>query len=262
MADTKVADELLDQLSAACHATPLDVDKCMGLLLQLKLQLITFQLVPPFTEPEVTVRKKLLIARETLELGAQLAIDCKDAASFERHFAQLRPYYSDYKHILPVSARQLPLTGASLLCLLSQNRIAEFHAEIELLPTDSRDDASIAFPIEVEQSLMEGSYHKIFNKDVPRKQFTYFMETLVDMVRERVAECSEQAYSTVPASDARDLLLLDSDDKLQAVINERGWDVAGGVVSFPKEADVSLVIPNNRVIEQTLFYATELERIV
>lgn len=262
MSDTKVADGLLDAFGVACQAMPLNVQECQSLLLQLKLQMITFNLVPPFNEPMDLVCKKILIARETLELGALLAIDCRDTPSFERQFSQVKSYYSDFAHLLPVSARQWPLTGANLLCLLSQNRIAEFHAEIELIPTENRENPCIAFPIELEQSLMEGSYHKIFNKDVPRKHFGYFMSTLTSMVRERISECSEKAYSKVPLSDASNLLLLDSEAKLQDIVTQRGWSVEGNELLFPQEPDVSLDVPSARVIEHTLFYATELERIV
>lgn len=260
-------DGTLDAFRAACKANPKDIGKCQDLLLQLKLQMITFNLLPPFTEHIDTVRKKLLQARETLELGTVLAIDMKDTKSFERHFSQVKPYYHDFKHLLPVSARQWELMGANLLCLLSQNRIAEFHAELELIPTDNRENACIAFPIELEQSLMEGSYHKIFSRDVPRPKFQYFMGTLTTMVRERIAECSEKAYESVPLSEAPGLLLLDSETKqnestLQDTITQRKWTVKDNTVYFPQDPDVSLDIPSSSLIQQTLFYATELERIV
>ena len=37
---------------------------------------------------------------------------------------------------LPQSAFQWQLLGLNLLCLLSQNRVAEFHTELERLPAN------------------------------------------------------------------------------------------------------------------------------
>eukprot|EP00695_Tsukubamonas_globosa_P000249 TRINITY_DN1185_c0_g1_i1.p1 TRINITY_DN1185_c0_g1~~TRINITY_DN1185_c0_g1_i1.p1 ORF type:complete len:62 (-),score=7.53 TRINITY_DN1185_c0_g1_i1:1-186(-) len=45
---------------------------------------------------------------------------------------QLKAYYNDYKNIIPPSQRRYLLLGLNLLRLLAQNRIAEFHTELEL----------------------------------------------------------------------------------------------------------------------------------
>ncbi len=124
---TRAAHLLLDKFKLACQSQPVDVataQVCLfkgfvdylllmqDLLLQLKLQIASFNLNPPFTEKIEITRSKLLLARETLELGAGLAIECKDMASFDRSIQQLRPFYSDFKSLLPESAYQLPLTGS------------------------------------------------------------------------------------------------------------------------------------------------------
>ena len=62
---------------------------------------------------------------------------------------------------LPPSQQQWMLVGLNLLRLLSQNRIAEFHTEIELLPTAALEHPLIKHPILVEQWLMEGAYNKV-----------------------------------------------------------------------------------------------------
>jgi 26S proteasome regulatory subunit N12 len=258
---SSVADGLLDDFTRACQARPVNVEDCQNLLLQLKLQLMTFQLIPPFTDKIETTRKQLLIARETLELGAGLAIECKDMDAFGRQFAQLRSYYADYHNLLPDSLRQWPLSGAFLLSLLCQNRIDEFHSELELIPVERRIDPCIAFPIDLEQSLMEGSYHKVLNVPVPRPQFAFFVHNLSQTVRERIAECCEKAYASVLLEDAAPLLMLD-DARTRETIAQRGWKLADNVLQFPQEPDLSLDIPNQRMIAQTLSYAMELERIV
>lgn len=259
--DTKVADTLLDNFTQACQSTPINIANCQDLLLQLKLQMITFNLTPPFTENIETVRKKLLISRETLELGAGLAIECKDMAAFCRHISQVKPYYTDYKDLLPESARQWALIGSYLLSLLCQNRIDDFHAELELISIERRTDPCIAFPIAIEQSLMEGSYHKVLNAAVPRPQFNFFVGLLSQTVRERIAECCEKAYARVLIEDAGELLMLDQDATLQQA-QKRQWSVVDGRLCFPQEPDMSLDIPSKSMISQSLGYALELERII
>jgi hypothetical protein len=56
----------------------------------LKLQLIQFELLPPFTGKPAAVKKQLLLARETLELACILSVHARDVKSFERHVAQVR----------------------------------------------------------------------------------------------------------------------------------------------------------------------------
>lgn len=60
----------------------------------------------------------------------------EDIPGFERYMAQLQTYYHDYQSKLPESPFQFQLLGLNLLCLLSQNRVAEFHTELERLPAN------------------------------------------------------------------------------------------------------------------------------
>lgn len=109
-------------------------------------------------------QQELLLARDILEIGAQWSIEAKDIPSFERYMSQLKCYYFDYKSLLPESAFKYQLLGLNLLFLLSQNRVAEFHTELELLPADHiQSDVYIRHPLSIEQYLIEGSYNKVNN---------------------------------------------------------------------------------------------------
>ena len=69
---------------------------------------------------------------------------------------------SDRGSQLPESAYQLQLLGLNLLALLAQNRVGEFHTELELLPPDAiHNNVYIKYPVALEQYLMEGSYNKV-----------------------------------------------------------------------------------------------------
>ena len=121
-----------------------------------------------------------------LEHGALLSIKAMDIPAFERHVAQLKIYYSDCAAILPESQRQFPILGLNLLRLLAQNRIAEFHTELELIPTELQHaNIYIKYPAQLEQHIMEGSYNKVLSAKADGLFSTegmYFMDMLVDTV--------------------------------------------------------------------------------
>lgn len=65
------------------------------------------------------------------------------------------------------SKQKYQLLGLNLLFLLSQNRVSEFHTELELLPQEIiHKNEFIRHPLALEQYLMEGSYNKIFSAKV------------------------------------------------------------------------------------------------
>lgn len=83
------------------------------------------------------------------------------------------------------SAREPLILGLNLLRLLAQNRIAEFHTELELIPVEFHNNMYIKHPIDLELYLMEGSYNKLRNarQQVPADQYIVFMDILMETVR-------------------------------------------------------------------------------
>jgi 26S proteasome regulatory subunit N12 len=53
------------------------------------------------------------------------------------------------------------MQGLNLLRLLVQNRIAEFHTELELVGPEAQQAPSVRQPVQLEQWLMEGAYNKV-----------------------------------------------------------------------------------------------------
>jgi hypothetical protein len=88
-------------------------------------------LVTTLYDENTNTEANRLLAREILEHAALFSIKARDTAAFERFIAQLKSYYFD-EHALPRSQREYLLLGLNLLNLLSQNRIAEFHVELEV----------------------------------------------------------------------------------------------------------------------------------
>ena len=77
------------------------------------------------------------------------------------------------------------ILGLNLLRLLVQNRIAEFHTELELLSPTALEDPCIKHAVELEQSFMEGAYNRVLSAkhNVPYKSYDYFMDLLAKTVR-------------------------------------------------------------------------------
>ena len=105
--------------------SPLQVSSYLA---QLKMSLTGLTFLPTGDEAST---KEAAVCRDTLEIGAQHAVSLGDTKMFERYMAQLLTYYYDYNNALPDSAFKYQLLGLNLLCLLSQNRVSEFHTELE-----------------------------------------------------------------------------------------------------------------------------------
>lgn len=127
-----------------------------------------------------------------LEYGALISIKAVDIPAFERHVAQLKTYYNDCS-IQPESQRRFPILGLNLLRLLAQNRIAEFHTELELLPSEvTSSNVYIKFPAQLEQHIMEGSYNRVLSAKQEgqyAQEGMYFMDQLVNTVRVPRSSC-------------------------------------------------------------------------
>nr|KAJ3422957.1 hypothetical protein HK105_005306 [Polyrhizophydium stewartii] len=211
--------------------------------------------------------KELLLAREILEIGALWSIRTHDIPSFERYFAQLKTYYHDYATFIPESPRLYMLIGLNLLRLLAQNRIAEFHTELETIDHSQLNvNVYIKHPIQIEQCLMEGSYNKVWNSraNVPAEECLFFIDILMGTIRHEIAECSEKAYTALPIADAITLLYFKTADECIAFAKERGWNVnlAEKKIYFVTQSSTDNEIPATVMIRQTLSYAQELEQIV
>jgi 26S proteasome regulatory subunit N12 len=115
------------------------------------------------------------------------------------------------------------LLGLNLLCLLAQNRIADFHTQLELIDADQlHSNIYIKHPVQLEQCLMEGSYNKVYRarSDVPAEEYLFFMDMLMGTIRNEIASCFEKAYVTLPLADASTLLHFANSSELMAFIQE------------------------------------------
>lgn len=240
-----------------------DLEGCVPLLSSLKVALMKIGFLPV---EGVASKQELHISREILELGAQWALKSEDIPAFERYISQLKPYYFEFNNdSVPESPFMYELLGLNLLCLLSQNRIAEFHMELERLdPNQLHSNIYIKHPVSLEQYLMEGAYNKVFlsRGNVPAESYTFFVERLMSTVRDEIAGCCEKAYRTLPKSSASKLLLLGDGQDITKFAAEREWSQTANDISFPEIEQDNKTTVSTDLIKQSLGYARELEKIV
>ncbi|PGH11693.1 hypothetical protein AJ79_04716 [Helicocarpus griseus UAMH5409] len=239
-------------------------------------------LIPtPSTAPQL-----ISLAREVLELGAITSLRQEDYASFTRYYQQLQPFYDTERHLQAThSVQQLNLntsqrskiTGLYLLFLLSIGNNTDFHTVLEGLVVEAslkghrvEDDPYIKYPVELERSLMEGSYDKVWRETkserVPSEDFGIFSSVLVGTIRSEIADCSEKAYPSLPISNAKNLLFLDSEGAVVEFAQARGWILRDGRIYFPQaeaaQTEQAEKGASGSIIENAVGYARELETIV
>ncbi|KAL6436530.1 hypothetical protein ACFW04_004776 [Cataglyphis niger] len=291
MAALKDVVSLYQNLKREWTKTPCNLKKCSELLNQLKVGLTHLMFLP--TSNSTASQNELLIASmyysknftiiyikyninihfipiigDILEIGAQWSIAAEDIPSFERYMAQLKCYYFDYKSGLMESAYKYQLLGLNLLFLLSQNRVAEFHTELELLPSDQiQSNVYIRHPLSLEQYLMEGSYNKIFlaKGNVPAASYNFFIDILLNTVRDEIGACMESAYDKISIQDAARMLNLNTEKDIKAFAAKKNWNLSkDGYFYFTttNEKKSEEPIPSSELATLAIDYARELEMIV
>lgn len=265
-ADMENAVATLQRLDNAWHSK--DMVTVGQLLPQMKILLLNLSFLPLGGEVSTLDSRELLLARNTLEIGALWSLENREIPSFQRYVSQLKCYYFDFASLLPESGYKFQILGLNLLSLLAQNRLGEFHTELELLPVDELRNVYIKYPVSLEQFLMEGSFHKVFlsKGNVPAENYSYFIDILISTIRDEIASCAEKAYTKVSITEAAKLLMVDSQEELVSYASQRNWqqDMNGEFFIFdPEKKQEELhFVKNTMLICQALGYARELEKIV
>lgn len=177
-----------------------------------------------------------LIVGEIFETAVLNSGRTGDDSSFDRNFALLMPYYLDIRSQLPASQREPLIWGFYLLMLLVQNRIAEFHAAVELLPKEIVCTPEVTHVMELEGWMMQGAYEKVSSaqKAPVSPYYLPLLERIVTTVRHELASCSEAAYESLNVEDAMRLLRLGSMEEVKNLCEEYGWRVEGDTIILKK----------------------------
>jgi len=145
--------------------------------------------------------------------------------------------------------------------------------ELERIPSQIVNDNIYIFtPVQLEQYLMEGTYNKIFlsKSNVPSPHYTYFIEILLDTVRDEIANCISNGYDRLNASECARMLLFDGKAASQDAMTyakKKKWqgtpDKSGFIFNSEKDRKVEEnTIDSDRLVQQHIFYAKQLEMIV
>lgn len=253
--------ELLENLKVRKTTKEVTLEDCANLCFQISLLKNSY--MP--TDAQAS-QQELVLARDVLEIGAEWSVAVRNIQSFERYISQLKCYYYDYKNQIPESKNKYKLLGLNLLFLLSQNRVAEFHTELELLPCGIiNTDKFIQNPLALEQYLMEGRYNALFKAqdNAPAPSYNFFIDILLDTVRNEIGACLEKAYERISVREAAKRLHL-AEAEVKPFGQKRNWNLgADGLYHFSSETPKAKEpIPSVELAEMTISYARELEMIV
>lgn len=203
------------QLVAAFSSSSSKPDEVRSLLTKLKIALTEHNVLVPSSAATSSSSSDLVLAREVLEIGAFYSVRIGDIPAFDRYISLLTPFYDSS---LPASSHYEPLLGLRLLRFLSSNQISAFHTLIETLPSNLVNGSKyLQHPVSLERWLMEGSYSKVWRlsrETPPQDEYKFFVDLLMDMIRNEIASCEEKAYDSLALHDAATLLFFDNLDQV------------------------------------------------
>ncbi|KAH8370923.1 hypothetical protein KR093_005549, partial [Drosophila rubida] len=247
-----------------------NLSRCAQLLDTLKLDMVRVGLSEVSSQGNLPKKQAddLIMSRELLEIAIEYSIKIGDNAAFERYMTQLKMYYYDYDKYLESSMQMHKFMGLHLLYLLATNRIADFHIELERLPSALLlKNVFISPVLALENYFMEGRYNKILQakKSMPTELYSNFMDLLVKTAREEIASCMEKSYGKMSQKQAAMRLgLRVGAPELTNLAAKRNWtlDADGNYNYAELNARQRERVPANDIAVHTLTYAHELEKIV
>jgi len=222
-------------------SAPKDFEKMKRLIEQLKEEfLMANTAFMPVKSEEKNQQENIVIQRDVLETSALLAVEMKDIPALERAIAEVKHYYNEIAGMrkeFDESPQKYMMLGLNLMNLLAQNKLADFHMELELLPKQLlTQNIYISHPVKLEQYLMEGTYNKIFlsKANVPAPAYVFFMDALLDTVRNAIGECVEKAYDSLTMPEAARMLFYEKGDESPVLeyAKRRKWKTADGGKRF------------------------------
>lgn len=260
-----------------------DYAQCQRLLPPVKIELIKHNLLVPLPSNSSTNNQlnDLKIAERILEIGLLSSLLVNNHQGFENYFAQLRPFYAHPKlhGQKEINTDATKIISLYLLYLLSQGSISKFHIELENIYSCSQYDVDkdvfLQFPINLEKNLMEGNYIKIWKLlkqelALPCKEYTHFIDTLINALRFEIARSLEKTYESLPINNCKSLLYYpqeQSDAVFESLLKEElevdNWDFKDGKVTFGASgSEKNSVSDNSALVTNVLSYAEQLESIV
>lgn len=279
------------------HFDAKDYGSADALMPQMKVLLFQAKLlIPDLTRTgDKDYVADLVISRSILEIGALSAINLEEFDKFEQYVQQLKAFYfnSAKKDELHKSVNKNKLLSLYLLLLLSKGDVVQFHAELEFLTQNIKNienDLYLNYPIKIENWVLEGYYDKawelISNRNTEEKkklnEFNIFNDTLLAAIREEISRSIENSYKSLPFSNAKYLLFLNSEKEVESFAEEQGWTIKNNELIFEdKSYDDKFALDGDedvmdedfdeqqgklthseKLVKNTLNYAREIDSII
>lgn len=250
--------------------------QCKELLTKLKLIIARFDSLDPLVPIQQKNVQELLLVREILEQGIIISVRDKDLKAFTIYTSQLFVYYFDYKNLVPKSTKQNAILGTYLLYLLASNSIGDFHMTLEIISIEDQNDPYIKYVLELEQNIMDGYFHRVLTRksQIPLYLYSVFMEKLHDTIRFKLIDCIFASASSISMNHACELLCFNHSGELTEFLNLYKetketqketippYEIIEGSILFNNQVTTAQDIPSLEIYNNTIGYATELERIV
>ena len=201
------------------------------------------------------------------------SIKTKNFDEFENAYKRLKVYNEDFSQFLPRSTELSEMTALYLLYLLSFNRFADFHTELEKVSDEEQQNQYIKFAIKFEQSLTVGNYSNLFEsrKNSPLAYFNVFLDRILETIRHEIARSAEKSYDYLYLDGALKVFLLNTQEELnQFIVRERKngeqngveWNVENNQLRFIRLEEDQNKFAFANGIPEILNYAQELEKII
>ena len=196
----------------------------------------------------------------------------KNEVAFEMAYLQTKIFYFDYQSILQKSEKMEYFCGLYLLHLLSHNRTSEYCGELELLDLSFFSNKYISLPIEIEQCISEGNYNKLLSMQnaLNESSYLHYLQKLNSSIRFQIARSMEKSFNDISVKDVSEMLLFQThNDLYQFLENDRpntkniNWHIFNDRIYFKEISQLDKnVIPSNKVMNDTIKLATEIEKII
>ena len=207
------------------------------------------------------------LAIQGLECGVLLSLQEGDLDAFSRLMALLMPVYVSEKE--STTPKKTLVLGLHLMHLLVEHRLSEFHSVLENISEhEASSSPFLSYPIGLERQLMVGMYDEIMSTAIPDASYQFFVDNyLQQTVRDNIADGMEVSYTSLDLQDAAAMMKFNSVDELKDYVAtfREDWIIEDDArLAFaPVDTKVtSADIAAQDWIQQSLQYATEMERIV
>lgn len=202
-----------------------------------------------------------------LEIAALYSAHQRDGMAFERYFDQLSAlHYFSLKTESEESSTKWKIIGLQLMNLLVTGRLPDFHVLLERIPEQHlASNPFIAFPLQMEQSLIEGMFHRVLasRSMVPAPEYTWFIDGLMETIRNELASCVEASFDVLPLQQVGTFLLVrpGEESMILAFAQLRDWNVENGLVHL-KQSSTPIHFNPHQYICRSLNYANFIEQII